>query len=212
MKLIVDLNESVESLVENTSTGKNYYIEGKFLSADVPNKNGRIYPKSVMESAVSKYATDYISQKRSLGELNHPANGPSINLDKVSHMIESLNFKGSDVYGRAKILDTPNGKIAKTLIDEGVKLGVSSRGLGSIKQINGLNEVQKDFWMSTVDIVSDPSGMGCYVNGIMENAEWTMLEDGSIQQLVVDAVKKNVNESVLLKEFAKFMLKLGKNQ
>ena len=209
MKLIMDLNESVESLVESTAGGKKYFIEGKFLSANVPNKNGRVYPLSVMESAVGKYAADYITQKRSLGELNHPQ-GPTVNLDRVSHMIENLNFKGNDVFGRAKILSTPMGEIAKNLIDEGVKLGVSSRGLGSLKQVNGINEVQSDFWISTVDIVSDPSGAGCYVNGIMENVDWAVLKDGTVQQLVIDIAKKRINESMVLKEFANFMLKISK--
>ena len=209
MKLITDLNESVESLVESTASGKKYFIEGKFLSADVPNKNGRVYPRAVMESAVGKYAADYISQKRSLGELNHPQ-GPTVNLDRVSHMIENLTFKGSDVFGRAKILSTPMGEIAKNLIDEGVKLGVSSRGLGSLKQVNGINEVQSDFWISTVDIVSDPSGHNCYVNGIMENVDWAVMQDGTVQQLVVDIAKKKINESMILKEFANFMLKISK--
>lgn len=207
MKFFVDLSESVESLVENTTTGKKYFIEGKFLSADVPNRNGRVYPKNVMENAVGKYQTDYIDQKRSMGELNHPQ-GPSINLDRVSHMIESLKFSGSDVIGRAKILSTPMGEIAKNLIDEGVKLGVSSRGLGSLKLVNGINQVQNDFWMSTVDIVSDPSGMGCFVNGIMESADWEVLKDGTIQQIVIDSVKHKLDEKVILEKYCQFMLKL----
>lgn len=210
MKFIVDLNEAVETLVENTSTGKKYFIEGKFLSANTPNRNGRVYPKAVMENAVGKYQKDYIDQKRSLGELNHPSNGPSINLDRASHMIESLSFKDIDVFGRARILSTPMGEIAKNLIDEGVKLGVSSRGLGSLKQVNGINEVQNDFWMSTVDIVSDPSGFGCYVNGIQEGLDWEMLADGTIQQLVVEHAKKKIDEATYLKEFANFMLKISK--
>lgn len=207
MKLFIDLNESVEALVESTAEGgKKYFIEGKFLSADVPNRNGRIYPKRVMEGAVGKYQKDYIDAKRSLGELNHPQ-GPTINLDRVSHMIENLRFEGSDVMGRAKILNTPMGEIAKNLIDEGVKLGVSSRGLGSLKQVNGINEVQNDFWISTVDIVSDPSGFGCYVNGIMENQEW-ILQNGEFIQLVVDQAKKKLDEKVLFEKYCHLMLKL----
>ena len=157
-----------------------------------------------MEKAVTKYQNDYIDQKRSLGELNHPTNGPSINLDRASHMIESLNFKGSDVFGRARVLSTPMGEITKTLIDEGVKLGVSSRGLGSIKEVNGVNEVQNDFWMSTVDIVSDPSGFGCMVDGIKENTEW-ILENGEYIQLVVDKAKGKIDEKVFLEQYIKLM-------
>lgn len=211
MKLFIDLNESVETLVENTEAGKKYFIEGKFLSANRPNRNGRVYPLAVMEGAVGKYQKDYIQQKRSLGELNHP-NGPTINLDRVSHMIESLRFEGDDVFGRAKILNTPMGEIAKNLIDEGVKLGVSSRGLGSLKSVNGVNEVQKDFWISTVDIVSDPSGYGCFVNGLQESLDWDVLADGTVQQIVVDHAKKRIDESKAIKAFADFMLKISKNK
>lgn len=207
MKFFVDLSESVESLVENTTTGKKYFIEGKFLSADVPNRNGRVYPKNVMEGAVSKYQADYIDQKRSMGELNHPP-GPSINLDRVSHMIESLKFSGSDVIGRAKILSTPMGEIAKNLIDEGVKLGVSSRGLGSLKLVNGINQVQNDFWMSTVDIVSDPSGIGCMVNGIIENREY-ILKDNEVIELIIDAHKQKIDEAVLLEKYCQLMRKFA---
>lgn|SRR5574343_19292 len=175
MKLILDLNEGIETLVENTESGKKYYIEGKFLSADVPNRNGRVYPRKVMESAVEKYTKDYIKEQRALGELNHPSNGPSVNLDKACHIIESLEFRGSDVYGKARVLSTPMGEIVKTLIDEKVKLGVSSRGLGSLKKTaSGINEVQNDFFLAAVDVVNDPSGIGCFVNGIMEGASWEM--------------------------------------
>lgn len=175
MKLILDLNEGIETLVENTESGKKYYIEGKFLSADVPNRNGRVYPRKVMEGAVEKYTKDYIKEQRALGELNHPSNGPSVNLDKACHIIESLEFRGSDVYGKARVLSTPMGEIVKTLIDEKVKLGVSSRGLGSLKKTaSGINEVQNDFFLAAVDVVNDPSGIGCFVNGIMEGASWEM--------------------------------------
>ncbi len=175
MKLILDLNERIETLVENTESGKKYYIEGKFLSADVPNRNGRVYPRKVMEGAVEKYTKDYIKEQRALGELNHPSNGPSVNLDKACHIIESLEFRGSDVYGKARVLSTPMGEIVKTLIDEKVKLGVSSRGLGSLKKTSsGINEVQNDFFLAAVDVVNDPSGIGCFVNGIMEGASWEM--------------------------------------
>lgn len=179
MKFFTELTESVETLVENTKSGKKYFIEGKFLSADMPNRNRRIYPKRVMEKAVDRYEREFINEKRALGELNHPNSGPSINLDKACHVLESLWFKGSDVYGKARVLSTPMGNILKTLIDEDIKIGVSSRGLGSLKKLgNNLNEVQDDYYIAAVDVVSDPSGIGCYVNGIMESTEWRLNEKG----------------------------------
>lgn len=179
MKFIQEaIIHDIETLVENTTGGKKYYIEGKFLSAEVPNKNKRIYPLKVMESAVDKYKKEYVEQKRAMGELNHPTTGPTINLDKVCHIIESLEFRGNDVYGKARVLSTPNGEILKSLIDEGVKVGVSSRGLGTLKKLSsGINEVQDDFFMAAVDVVNDPSGIGCFVNGLSENSEWKLIDD-----------------------------------
>ena len=202
MKLLSEVvDQDIEYLVENTQQGKKYYIEGRWATANEPNRNGRVYPGNVMESALGKYHSDYISQKRAMGELNHPQ-GPTINLDRVSHVIEGLKMEGNYVNGRAKIMETPMGIIAKNLIDEGVKLGVSTRGLGSLKTTGkGLNEVQSDFFISAIDIVSDPSGPGCWVNGIMENVEFAMLEDGRIQQLVVDAAKKRIDEARAYKAF-----------
>ncbi len=206
MKLLSEVaDQDIEYLVENTKLGKKYYIEGRWATANEPNRNGRVYPGSVMESALGKYHQEYITQKRAMGELNHPA-GPTINLDRVSHIIENLKMQGNHVTGRAKVMDTPMGIIAKNLIDEGVKLGVSTRGLGSLKtSANGVNEVQNDFFISAIDIVSDPSGPGCWVNGIMEGVDYSMMEDGRIQQLIVDKAKKRINEETLLKEFSKFM-------
>lgn len=210
MKLIKELQEDVEYLVENTSQGKQYYIEGQFLSADVTNRNGRVYPQNVMEAAVNKFQQDYIRANRAMGELGHPPN-PQVNLDRVSHVIKSLDFdkaKKGAVIGKAHIIDTPMGKIAKSLIDAGVKLGVSSRGLGSIKTINGVNYVQEDFTLNTVDIVSDPSGPGCFVSGIMENAEWVQNSSGDWIQIAVDLNKNRIDESVALKEFSRLMTML----
>lgn len=203
MKLISELTESVEYLVESNNGKKSYYIEGVFMQADTPNRNGRIYPKGIMENALSKYQSDYITNKRAMGELGHPQ-GPQINLDRVSHVIENLTFKSNtDVIGRAKILDTPMGKIAQNLIDEGIKLGVSSRGLGSLKQLNnGIKEVQEDFFLSTVDIVADPSAPSAWVSGIMENVEYEMLEDGRIIQAIVDKRQGKLNEDTFLKVFS----------
>lgn len=211
MKLIVEManEQDVEFLVEDTKAGKKYFIEGQWASANIPNKNGRNYPGAVMESALRKYNTDYIVAKRSLGELGHPQN-PTINLDRASHIIENLKMDGNRVIGRARVMDTPMGLIAKNLIDEGVKLGVSTRGLGSLKQVGSINEVQSDFFISAIDIVSDPSGKDCWVNGIMESVDYQMLEDGRIIQIVVDHAKKRLNEDKAIKAFAQLMMEYAK--
>ena len=213
MKLISDvLEESIEYLIESSPTGKKYYLEGVWASAGIPNKNKRVYPKAVMESALNQYDKTYISQKRALGECGHP-NGPGINLDRVSHMIENLTLNNNGfVTGRAKVMDTPMGIIVKNLIDEGVKLGVSTRGLGSLKKMDGgLNEVQNDFFISAIDVVADPSGAGCFINGILESVNYEMLEDGRIQEVIIDMHKKKINEEVLLKEFSQLMKILKAN-
>jgi len=174
MKLITEQITDVQYLTEKKEDGtKHVYIEGKFMGYDEPNKNGRMYPKKIMEKQVAEYQ-NLIKEKRALGELGHPPN-PQINLNQVSHLITELRMaEGGTVYGKAKLLDTPMGKIAKNFIEEGVGLGVSSRGLGSIKEKNGINEVQDDFHLVGVDIVSDPSAPGAFVQGIMENAEWIL--------------------------------------
>ena len=191
MKLITELNnQSIEYVTEDMENGdKNLYIKGIFMQAEKPNKNGRLYPRSVMENQVSKYQ-EQIGEKRSLGELGHPPS-PTINLDKVSHLITELKMDGNDVYGRAKILGTPMGNIAKNFIDEGVRLGVSSRGVGSLKERNGVNEVQNDFLLSTVDIVSDPSAPNAFVQGIMENVEW-ILDSGIWQHQQIEEAQKTI--------------------
>ena len=185
MKLITEVNidSEIRYLEEVNNGKKSYYIEGKFMGYDEPNKNGRIYPKGIMEKEVSRYQ-ELINEKRSLGELGHPPT-PTVNLDKVSHLITDLkvNEDGS-VMGKAKILSTPMGKIAENFITEGVRLGVSSRGVGSLKEKDGINEVQDDFQLSTVDIVSDPSAPGAFVNGIMENAEWIMTNGAWSEQSI----------------------------
>ena len=209
MFLIKEHTENIEMLIENTSAGKKYFIEGNFLAYDVSNKNGRIYEERVMRSAVDKYISTYIKSNRSVGELGHPPT-PSINLDRVSHIIKSLDFNESKktVIGKAQIIETPCGEIAKKLMDAGVQLGVSSRGLGTIKNIGGKNYVQEDFTLNTVDIVSDPSGPGCFVQGIMENAEWLQNSSGDWMQIVVDAHKQKIDEGVAIKEFTRLMKQL----
>jgi hypothetical protein len=211
MKLITEMNQDVRFLTEKKEDGtKSVYIEGIFMQAEKPNRNGRIYGKGIMEREVQKYQ-ELINEKRSLGELGHPPN-PSINLNQVSHMITGLKFEGNDIYGKAKILDTPMGKIAKNFIEEGVRLGVSSRGLGSVKlNKEGVNEVQDDFHLATVDIVADPSAPDAFVQGIMESADW-ILENGvwkavqieQAQNIIRKASKADLN-SVKLQVFEQFL-------
>ena len=174
MKLITEFtdNASLSCLVEKKENGeKNYVIEGVFAQTDKKNRNGRLYPKPIMEKAVAKYDQEQISKKRAVGELNHPE-GPTVNLDKVSHLITELKFEGNDVVGKAQILETPMGKIVKGLLDGGVQLGVSTRGMGSLENRNGAMVVKDDFILSTVDIVQDPSAPEAFVNGIMEGVDW----------------------------------------
>lgn len=173
MRLFVDsVTETTEVITEATSSGeKKYFIEGIFAQADLKNRNGRIYPKSVLEKAIKEYQP-MIEARRSIGELNHPAS-PSVNPERASHLIEKLVWEGNNVTGRAKILTSlPMGKIAKALIDEGVKFGVSTRGLGSVTESKDAKIVGSDFVMNTIDLVSDPSGIDCFVEGIMEGKEW----------------------------------------
>ncbi len=173
MKLIAEFNESnIQCLVEKNDAGeKSYVIEGVFAQAEQKNRNGRIYPKKTMERAVSKYVEEQVSKNRAVGELNHP-DGPTVNLDKVSHLITDLRFEGNDVIGRASILGTPMGQIVKGLLEGGVNLGVSTRGMGSLEQRAGGMYVGEDFVLSTIDIVQDPSAPNAFVNGIMEGVDW----------------------------------------
>jgi hypothetical protein len=173
MKLIAEFNENnVQCIVEKNKNGeKSYVIEGVFAQAEQKNRNGRVYPRKIMENAVAKYVDEQVSKNRAVGELNHPE-GPTVNLDKVSHLITDLHFEGNDVVGKASILDTPMGKIVKGLLEGGVNLGVSTRGMGSLEQRGGSMYVKDDFVLSTVDIVQDPSAPGAFVNGIMEGVDW----------------------------------------
>ena len=188
------MNQDVKFLTEKKEDGtKSVYIEGIFMQAEKPNRNGRIYGKGIMEREVQKYQ-ELINEKRSLGELGHPPN-PSINLNQVSHMITGLKFEGNDIYGKAKILDTPMGKIAKNFIEEGVRLGVSSRGLGSVKlNKEGINEVQDDFHLATVDIVADPSAPDAFVQGIMESADW-ILENGVWKAIQIEQAQNTIKKA-----------------
>lgn len=193
MFLITEVTQDVKYLTEKKEDGsKNVFIEGIFMQAEKENRNGRMYPRGIMEKELGRYQ-DLITEKRSLGELGHPPN-PSINLNQVSHLITSLRFEGNDVIGKAKILDTPMGKIAKSFIEEGVRLGVSSRGLGSLKEKNGVNEVQDDFHLATVDIVSDPSAPDAFVQGIMESAQW-ILENGMWKPIQIENAQKQIRKA-----------------
>ena len=172
MKLITEhLESELNYIVEAKDGKKNTIIEGIFMQAESKNRNGRVYPRDVMEKAVNKYVTEQVSKGRAVGELNHP-DGPTINLDKVSHRITELNWDGNNVMGKALVLDTPMGQIVKGLVEGGVQLGVSSRGMGTLVQRQGVNVVGNDFILATVDIVQDPSAPEAFVNGIMEGVEW----------------------------------------
>ena len=195
MKLITEYTETdVNCIVEAKEDGsKNYVIEGIFAMAESKNRNGRVYPKPIMEAAVNKYVTEQVKTKRSVGELNHPE-GPTVNLDKVSHLITDLKFEGNNVMGKAQILDTPMGKIVKGLLDGGVQLGVSTRGMGSLMQQNGAQVVKNDFILNTVDIVQDPSAPNAFVNGIMEGVDWVW-NNGIIEAREIERMDTEVKKA-----------------
>jgi len=197
MRLIAEEITEVNFLSEEKNGKKSHFIEGVFLQAEIANKNGRKYPFKTLEREVAKYDEGHIRKGRALGELGHP-DGPSINLDKVSHKIESLRAEGNNFIGRAKILDTPMGNIAKSLLDEGVSLGVSSRGMGSLKQQEGVNIVQDDFMLATAaDIVADPSAPDAFVDGIMEGKEWVW-DNGILKESAVAQLKQEIDEATLI--------------
>lgn len=195
MKLIAEYNDhNLEVITEaKESGGKNYFIEGVFMQAETKNRNGRIYPKQIMERAVDKYVKEQVSTKRAVGELNHP-DGPTVNLDKVSHLIEALDWNGNNVVGKARILDTPNGQIVKGLLDGGVQLGVSTRGMGSLENRNGVMVVKDDFILNTVDIVQDPSAPTAFVNGIMEGVEWVW-NNGIIEAREIEKMETEIRKA-----------------
>jgi hypothetical protein len=196
MKLIREVYDTVSLVTEGSlGKGKNYFIEGVFLQSELQNRNGRMYPEKVMDKEVQRYCEEYIDKNRAYGELGHP-DSPSINLDRVSHMIVSLRKEGTNYIGKAKILDTPMGKIAKGLLDGGANLGVSSRALGSLKTNNeGVQIVQDDFMLSTAaDIVADPSAPDAFVRGIMENKEWVFV-DGKYVQKNIEEVKAAIKRT-----------------
>ena len=199
MKLISEEATNVEFLTEvKKDGGKNYFIEGIFMQANKKNRNGRIYPTEVLQKEAKRYTEEFINKKRAFGELGHP-DGPTVNLERVSHMIEELEEVDQNFMGRAKILDTPYGKIVKSLIDEGAQLGVSSRGMGSLKSgKDGISEVQGDFYLATAaDIVADPSAPDAFVAGIMEGAEW--IYNASTNSWIMEHIKNNIEKEVRTK-------------
>ena len=216
MKLITEvLEDSLEYITEANADGeKEYFIEGIFMQANKANRNGRIYPTEVLEKEVIRYNKEYIMKNRAFGELGHPQ-GPSINLERVSHMIKELYQDGDNFIGKAKIMDSPYGNIVKNLIKEGASLGVSSRGMGSLKSRNGINEVQKDFYLATAaDIVADPSAPDAFVQGIMEGVDWVMDGGRWIQSFVeksqyeIKKARKSELETTKLRIFEDFLKKM----
>jgi len=218
MKLICELNESdIQIVTEATESGeKNFFIEGIFMQAGIQNKNGRVYPVDVVSREVDRYRGAYIDTNRAYGELGHPA-GPNINLERVSHMIKDLHMEGSNAIGRAKIMDTPYGKIVKDLMKEGANLGVSSRGMGTLTKKNGIMEVGSDFYLATAaDIVADPSAPQAFVRGIMEGKEW-IWENGVLHEREISEIRDDIEdgyattrnkEEVMIEAFKKFLSKL----
>ena len=195
MKLIAEFNETISPVITEAANGKKeYFIEGVFMQSDIKNRNGRVYPKAIMEKEVNRYKKEFVEKDRAFGELGHPE-GPTINLDKVSHLIQSLELEGKNYVGKAKVLSTPNGEIVKALINDGAKLGVSSRGLGSLEQKGDAQYVKNDFQLATAgDIVADPSAPEAFVEGIMEGVEWVM-ENGILTRVQVEEMKQQLRSA-----------------
>ena len=214
MKLISEEISNAEYLVEETNGKKDYKIRGVFLQSDLKNRNGRVYPTDILNKEVKRYNAEFINKKRAFGELGHP-DGPTVNLERVSHMITKLYPEGKNFIGEAKIMNTPYGKIVKGLIDEGAQLGVSSRGMGSLETRGGANYVKDDFYLATAaDIVADPSAPDAFVEGIMENKEW-ICDNGVLVEKNIDAwkreiesAKRNALAEAKVKVFANFLKNL----
>jgi hypothetical protein len=219
MKLITEFtHQGIECIVEAADKNgvKKFHIEGVFAQMEEKNRNGRVYPKSIMESAVNKYVKEQVSQGRAVGELNHPE-GPTVNLDKVSHLITSLTFEKNDVIGKATILNTPMGQIVSGLLEGGVRLGVSTRGMGSLDRQNGQNVVGSDYVLNTIDIVQDPSAHGAFVNGIMEGVDWVW-NNGLIERREIERIETEIknagrtySKDVQIREFKNFLSNITLN-
>ena len=214
MKLITEINEDIECIVEEKNGKKSMHINGVFMMGETKNRNGRVYPHDILMNEVKRYNTEYVDKNRAFGELGHPE-GPTINLERVSHMIKELKPDGNNIIGKAKIMDTPYGNIVKNLIDEGAKLGVSSRGMGSLEERGGTNYVKDDFYLATAaDIVADPSAPNAFVEGIMEGKEWVwnngaLVEEELVQmQREFDVKQSKMDEKRKALAFAKFLKRL----
>jgi len=214
MRLITEITEDLEYITEDTKGKKSLYIQGPFMMAEVKNRNGRIYPAEVLFKEMKRYNENYVAKNRAFGELGHPE-GPNINLERVSHMITELKQDGNNVWGKAKIMDTPYGQIVQNLINNGAQLGVSSRGMGTLEEKNGTKVVKDDFYLATAaDIVADPSAPEAFVQGIMEGKEW-IWESGVLKEKALNEIKRNIKSSsskkldeTKLKAFNKFLLNL----
>lgn len=223
MKLFTEINETVnvfEEVLDEATGKKNMFIEGVFMQANLKNRNGRVYPTEVLDKEVARYNKEYVEKNRAFGELGHPQ-GPTINLERVSHLITNLQKDGDNYVGKAKVMDSPYGNIVKGLIGEGAQLGVSSRGMGTLKpNRDGVNEVQNDFYLATAaDIVADPSAPDAFVNGIMEGVEW-IWDNGVLKASEVEGIKEDIEkdirsradrEQAFTKAFTSFMNKISKN-
>lgn len=213
MRLIKELCSDVKFITEDVNGEKNLYIQGVFMQSDLKNRNGRVYPQEVLNKEVDRYIKEYVDSNRALGELGHP-DTPTVNLDRVSHIITELDVNGTNVIGKARIIDTPCGVIARSLLAAGVQLGVSSRGLGSLVERNdGVQTVQDDFILAAVDIVADPSAPDAFVQGVLENKEWIHVGNNKFRERAIDKAKKaakNVRrqnlEEDMLRIFANFLL------
>ena len=218
MKLISEFHDqNLEVLTEEKNGKKSFVIQGIFAQAESKNRNGRIYEKAIMEKDIGKYTGEQVSKGRAVGELNHPE-GPTVNLDKVSHKIEDLNFEGNDVMGKATVLDTPMGNIVKGLLEGGVQLGVSTRGMGSLEPRSDAMYVKNDFILNAIDIVQDPSAPGAFVNGIMEGVEWVW-NNGIIEQRAVEKMETEIKNAprqglyeTQVREFKNFLSLLKSNK
>lgn len=202
MKLITEHTDDIQIITEEKDGKKAYFIEGVFMQSDIKNRNGRVYPTGVLVKEAMRYNKEFVESNRAMGELGHPE-GPQLNLDRVSHIIKEMKVDGKNIWGKAKVMDTPYGKIVKNMIDEGVKFGVSSRGVGSLKTTkDGINEVQSDFNLAAVDIVADPSAPDAFVEGVMEGKDW-VYENGNwrqvetIKQVIKRTSKRDLEEAKL---------------
>tara|TARA_Y100001963_G_scaffold103782_1_gene142936 strand:- start:21590 stop:22234 length:645 start_codon:yes stop_codon:yes gene_type:complete len=194
MLLITEQTQDIQLVCEKNEAGKkSYFIEGIFMQAEKKNRNGRMYPKETLVKEVNRYNNEFVKSNRAMGELGHPE-GPTVNLERVSHLIKELKTDGDNIVGKAKILDTPMGNIVTNLMNEGAQLGVSSRGMGSLKEVNGVNVVQPDFMLSTVDIVADPSAPDAFVNGIMEGKQWVW-ENGLLKEMDVNKICQGIKKA-----------------